>query len=105
MKFDNPKLVDAIADVLATGGIYECQRTGRRYQAMPESCVVEELLARGWRNITGRNNIVHGFADNGFTRLISDASPNSGVHGEWAQVFSDGRKGRRLAKYQTLITL
>lgn len=107
-KIENQKLLNDALDVVATGATYRCRRTGREIVGLPMSTVIERLLEKGWRNISGGWGIQHDLDDSGFTYAVADKNLNAGsryLTGDWVQVYSDGSLGRPVAKATFIVTV
>lgn len=94
----NTQLQATILDILASGSRFAVG-TGASFEAVTESDLVEALRSKGWR-IPATGFFLSEVKQLGFT-VKQAYTYSEAPH----RVFKDGSKGRKLSKYNTLITL
>lgn len=114
MQVEPQALVNDILTIVAGGATYVNTVTGEERTAVFLSDIAPTLTGSWsaglttagiskWKNVSHING--GDLEDSGFTLLVREDNPNSGKHGDWRIKYSDGTTGRRMGKYQTLVTL
>lgn len=93
----NQKLQNDILTILAAGSRFHNDATGETFEAVTETDLVEGLRARGWR-LPATGFFLSEVQAEGFT-----TRQGYQFSGKVRRAFRDGRTGRALSKYQTII--